>query len=91
MSHDAAWLEEQARQLAQKRELLAALEDKLAAWQAEVSPEQIPEEKRGALAALARESISTLQSMIERVAAELPVSPQRNGSTAAAPLDRARG
>lgn len=80
MPHDPAWLQQQAKELARKRELLASLEDKLAAWQARLNPEDIPPEKQRALDALARESISTLQSMIERVSAEMPVEPQRNGS-----------
>jgi hypothetical protein len=90
MPDDAARLAEQARALARKREMLAALEDKLAAWQAEISPDAIPAEKRSALEALARESIATLQSMIERVAAELPPDPQRNGQHGA-PAGPARG
>lgn len=90
MAHDAAWLNEQSRKLAQKRDLLASLEEKLAAWQLQLAPDDIPPEKRRALDALARESITTLQSMIERVASELPPQPEHNGK-GALPLDRSRG
>lgn len=77
MPHDPASLEERARELARKLELLASLEEKLAAWQTQLGPQDLPDGKRRALNALARESIATLQSMIERVSGEIPVEPQR--------------
>lgn len=79
MPHDAAWLEARARELAHKRELLAALEEKLAAWQSRIELQDLPAEKRRALDALAQESVATLQSMIERLNSELAPGEQLNG------------
>lgn len=91
MPHDAAWLEERARELAHKRELLAALEEKLAAWQSRTDLQDLPADKRRALDALAQESVSTLQSMIERLSSELTPREQLNGQLKPPAPDGRRG
>jgi hypothetical protein len=67
MPGDNEWVKEKLAEIEAKRKILKALENNLEAWEREIDWEEIPLEKQTALMALAEESVSTLQTLIDEL------------------------
>lgn len=71
MPADAEWVQRKLGEIADKRAILAALQDSLDAWERDVDWGELSEAKREALTRLAQESAATLRVMISIVDSQI--------------------
>ena len=71
MTLDRQWVEEELQRIERKREMLAMLENCLGDWEREIKSVDLPPEKLQSFRKLTDTSIATLESLINRLNAEI--------------------